>query len=174
MTSAYRVTADAIVVLHLAFVVFVGLGGLLAIRWRWIAWLHVPAVLWGVTIEFGGWICPLTPLENYLRQWSGAPGYEGDFVARYVIPVLYPAGLTHQSQLILGALALGINLLFYGFNVARLVLRQVKPLATERIIFDGVVSYGWAEQPSCVHGHSALSGASRRHVGGCSPSSSRS
>jgi hypothetical protein len=119
MMSAFRAVPDAIVVLHLAFVAFVGLGGLLVLRWRWIAWLHVPAVLWGVAIEFGGWICPLTPLENSLRQRSGAAGYEGDFVAHYVVPVLYPAGLTHQSQLILGAFAVGINLLLYAYNLLR-------------------------------------------------------
>jgi hypothetical protein len=116
--------ADTIVLLHLAFVVFVVLGGFLVLRWRWIAWLHVPAVLWGVAIEFGGWICPLTPLENSLRQRSGAAGYEGDFVAHYVVPVLYPAGLTRQSELILGALVLGINWLVYAHNLLRFTHRR--------------------------------------------------
>lgn len=68
---------DAVVAFHFAFVLFVMLGGLLAIRWPWIMWLHVPAALWAVGIEFAGWICPLTPLENYLRRQSGSPGYQG-------------------------------------------------------------------------------------------------
>lgn len=101
--------ADAVVVVHLAFVLFVMLGGLLAVRWPWIMWLHVPAALWGVLIEFAGWICPLTPLENYLRQQSGAAGYRGDFIAHYLLPVLYPTGLTRRSQVALGLLALIVN-----------------------------------------------------------------
>ena len=115
----FRLAADAIVLLHLAFVVFVALGGLLALRWRRVAWAHVPAALWGVGIELGGWICPLTPLENHLRQRGGAAAYEGDFIARYVVPVLYPAGLTRHWQLGLGALALGINLLVYALILRR-------------------------------------------------------
>ena len=119
MASSYRIAADAVVLFHLAFVLFVVLGGLLALRWRWIAWVHVPAVAWGVAIEAGGWICPLTPLENHLRQASGAAGYQGDFVAHYVLPVLYPAGLTRAWQLILGAMVLSINLSVYGFMLRR-------------------------------------------------------
>ena len=118
-SNLYRLSADLVVLLHMAFALFVVLGGLLALRWRWIAWLHVPAVLWGVAIEFGGRICPLTPLENYLRRVSGAAAYEGDFIAHYVLPVLYPAGLTRQWQFTLGALALGINLCVYGFMLRR-------------------------------------------------------
>jgi len=84
------------------------------LRWRWIAWLHVPAVIWGVMIEFGGWVCPLTPLENYLREAGGLVGYEGDFIAHYILPILYPAALTRSWQIFLGACALVINLLIYG------------------------------------------------------------
>ena len=112
--SIFAAAADAVVLLHAAFVLFVVFGGLLVLRWRWIAWLHVPAVLWGVAIEFGGWVCPLTPLENYLRQTGGAVGYEGDFIAHYVLPILYPAALTRSWQIFLGACALAINLLIYG------------------------------------------------------------
>jgi hypothetical protein len=107
--------ADLVVALHFAFVVFVALGGLLALRWPRVAWLHIPAVLWGALIEFSGWICPLTPLENYLRRQQGQAEYEGDFIARYFLRVLYPDGLTRNDQLMLGGLALGINLAIYAF-----------------------------------------------------------
>jgi hypothetical protein len=106
--------ADFIVALHFAFVLFVALGGLLALAWPRVAWLHIPAVLWGALIEFTGWICPLTPLENYLRQRQGQQQYEGDFIARYFLHVLYPDGLTRNDQLMLGGLALGLNLAIYG------------------------------------------------------------
>jgi hypothetical protein len=105
--------ADLIVALHFAFVVFVALGGLLVLRWPRVAWLHVPAVIWGALIEFTGWICPLTPLENRLRRASGQEGYEGDFIARYILPALYPNGLTRRDQLMLGGMALAINLAIY-------------------------------------------------------------
>jgi hypothetical protein len=120
--------ADAVVAVHLAFVLFVMLGGLLAIRWPWIMWLHVPAALWGVFIEFAGWICPLTPLENYLRQQSGAAGYRGDFIAHYILPVLYPIGLTRRSQVALGLLALIVNAGVYTF----IFLRHRRLPAVER------------------------------------------
>ena len=119
LTRIEPLAADAIVLLHVAFVLFVVLGGLLVGRWRWIAWVHIPAVIWGVAIEAGGWICPLTPLENSLRRGSGAAGYQGDFVAYYLLPVLYPAGLTRAWQLVLGSLALAINLCVYGWIVGR-------------------------------------------------------
>jgi hypothetical protein len=112
-------TADLIVAIHFAFVVFVLLGGLLTLRWPQLIWLHIPAVLWGVLIEFSGWICPLTPLENYLRRQQGEAGYRGDFIARYILPVLYPEGLTRRDQLFLGALALGINVAVYAFIFLR-------------------------------------------------------
>ena len=82
--------ADLIVLLHFAFVVFVVLGGLLALRWPRVVWLHVPAVIWGALVEFTGWICPLTPLENRLRRASGEASYQGDFIAHYILPALYP------------------------------------------------------------------------------------
>ena len=111
--------ADIIVALHFLFVAFVVLGGLLALRWPRIAWLHVPAVIWGALVEFTGWICPLTPLENRLRRASGESGYQGDFIAHYILPVLYPNGLTRRDQLVLGGVALGINLLIYTLAVMR-------------------------------------------------------
>ena len=111
--------ADVIVALHFLFVAFVVLGGLLALRWPRVAWLHVPAVIWGALVEFTGWICPLTPLENRLRRSSGESGYQGDFIAHYILPVLYPNGLTRRDQLVLGGVALGINILIYTFAVMR-------------------------------------------------------
>jgi hypothetical protein len=106
--------ADLIVLLHFLYVVFVVAGGLLAVRWRWVVWLHVPAVAWGVLIEYTGWICPLTPLEHQLRATRGRASYEGDFIARYMLPLLYPDGLTRRDQIILGTFALAINLAVYG------------------------------------------------------------
>jgi len=111
--------ADLIVALHFAFVVFVALGGLLVLRWPRVAWLHVPAVIWGALIEFTGWICPLTPLENRLRHASGEAGYEGDFIARYILPALYPNGLTRRDQLMLGGIALAVNLAIYALAFVR-------------------------------------------------------
>ena len=112
-SSSLRVAADVIVVLHVAFVVFVMLGGLLSLRWRRLMWLHVPAAVWGITIEYGGWVCPLTPLENYLRERGGAAMYRGDFIEHYIVPLLYPARLTHQAQILLGSLALAVNVFVY-------------------------------------------------------------
>ena len=95
--------------MHAAFVVYVTLGGVLVLWWPRMAWAHVPAVIWGIAIEFGGWMCPLTPIENQLRQRSESAGYEGDFIEHYVLPLLYPANLTRTWQLLLGSLALIVN-----------------------------------------------------------------
>jgi hypothetical protein len=106
--------ADIIVFVHFAFVIFVVLGGLLAFRWPRVVWLHAPAAIWGVLIEFSGRICPLTPLENRLRHQQGQRAYEGDFIARYILPTLYPEGLTRTDQLLLGTAALAINIAIYA------------------------------------------------------------
>jgi hypothetical protein len=103
-----RTLADLVVLLHLAFIVFVTLGGLLALRWRWLAWVHLPAVGWGVLLEFLGLTCPLTPLENWLRRLGGSQGYSSGFVD-YVLPVVYPAALTRESQVALGVLLCAVN-----------------------------------------------------------------
>ncbi len=108
-----RFLADAVVLIHAAFVVFVVLGGLLALRWPRAAWCHVPAAIWGAMIEITGWICPLTPLENRLRQAAGEAGYEGGFVEHYVLPTLYPAGLTREHQWVLAALVVIVNVAIY-------------------------------------------------------------
>lgn len=111
----YRLCADLIVILHLGFVLFVLLGGLLALKWRRVAWFHLPAALWGAAVEFGGWLCPLTPLENWLRTQGDAHGYSSDFVAHYVLPVLYPTELTREVQIMLGIAVLAVNCSIYGW-----------------------------------------------------------
>lgn len=111
----YQFLADLIVCLHAAFVLFVVFGGLIVLKWPSVMWLHLPAALWGALIELGGWVCPLTPLENWLRVQAGAAGYHGDFIARYLLPVLYPEHLTREVQLILGGLVLVINMALYGW-----------------------------------------------------------
>jgi len=118
--------ADAIVALHFAFVLFVALGAFLVLRWPRVALFHVPAVIWGALVEFTGWICPLTPLENRLRRSAGETGYQGDFIAHYVLPVLYPNGLTRRDQLVLGGIALTINIAIYAVVLARHRRRQSK------------------------------------------------
>jgi hypothetical protein len=115
----YRALADFVLVLHLAFVLFVVLGGLLVVRWPRLAWLHIPAAIWGVLIEYSGWICPLTPLENSFRIKGGEAGYSGGFIEHYIQPTLYPAGLTRSTQLVLGSLALIVNLAAYGIVLSR-------------------------------------------------------
>jgi hypothetical protein len=109
----FRLAADAVLVLHLLFVLFVVLGGLAVLRWPRLAWLHVPAALWGVLIEFGGWICPLTPLENSLRERGGEVGYSGGFIDHYVTSLIYPDGLTRSMQVAVGALVLALNAYVY-------------------------------------------------------------
>jgi Protein of Unknown function (DUF2784) len=97
-----RWLADLLVGLHLAFILFVSLGGLLVLRRPRLGFLHLPALLWGALVEAAGWICPLTPLENSLRERAGLAGYRGGFIEHYLIPLIYPAGLTRATQIALG------------------------------------------------------------------------
>ena len=115
----YRALADFVVVVHIAFVAFVVAGGLLVLRRPRLAWLHLPAAVWGVLIEFAGWICPLTPLENAFRARGGEAGYSGGFVEHYLLPVLYPGGLTRGVQIGLGSIVLALNLAVYGALLSR-------------------------------------------------------
>ena len=115
----YELVADGIVMLHMLFILFVVSGGFLALRWLKMVYLHIPAVVWGVYIEFSGAICPLTPLENWFRLKSGQIAYEGDFIERYIIPIIYPANLTRELQVTLGVCALLINLLAYGLLISQ-------------------------------------------------------
>jgi hypothetical protein len=109
----FRLLADLVVLVHVAFVLFVGTGGFLALRWRRLVWLHVPAALWGALIELAGWICPLTPLENALRRLAGEAGYRGGFIEHYVLPVLYPVHYTITLRFALAALVVLLNTVAY-------------------------------------------------------------
>lgn len=112
-------SADTIVLLHLGFVLFVALGGILALRWPRVACVHLPAVVWGTLIELTGWICPLTLLENRLRAAAGDSAYTGGFIDRYIMPIVYPDGLTRGMQLVLAAAVILVNLIIYGTLVLR-------------------------------------------------------
>ncbi len=118
-TTLFSILADATVVVHLAFVVFVVCGGLLVIRWRRIVWVHLPAVVWGAWIEFAGWICPLTPLENWLRARAGGPTYAATFTEHYLLPLLYPATLTREIQWGLGLIVILVNVAIYAAVIRR-------------------------------------------------------
>jgi len=113
----YRTLADLVVVIHLAFVIFAVAGAFLVLRWRRLAWVHIPAAIWAALIEFAGWICPLTPLENRLRMLAGGGGYQGGFVEHYIVPILYPGTLTRGLQIALGLLVLVINAGVYGWLI---------------------------------------------------------
>jgi hypothetical protein len=111
----YRLLADVVVVVHMAFVVFAVFGGFLVLRWKAVAWGHVLAVLWAALVEWADWVCPLTPLENWLREQGGALGYRSDFVEHYLVPVLYPSALTRSMQVVLGSVVIGLNVGVYGW-----------------------------------------------------------
>lgn len=109
----YNLLADITVAAHFLFIVFVVGGGLLVIRWPLIAFVHLPAAIWGAAIELFGWICPLTPMENYFLNLAGKSTYSGDFIVRHLLPVIYPENLTINIQHILGAVVILINIIFY-------------------------------------------------------------
>ncbi len=111
----YSFLADLVVLIHFTFILFVIFGGLLVLLWSKIVWLHVPALCWGVTTQMLGLICPLTPFEIYLRNRAGLEGYSGGFIENYLIPVIYPAGLTQQVQWVLGTVLLIFNALIYVY-----------------------------------------------------------
>lgn len=111
--------ADIVVLVHFGFILFVTAGGLLVLRWPKLAWLHLPCVAWGGAVEAMGWVCPLTPLELRLRLAGGQSGYTGDFIDRYLLPIIYPAGLTREVQV-----ALGVALLLFNAGVYTVVWRR--------------------------------------------------
>lgn len=105
--------ADFIVIVHLCFILFVILGGLLLLKWKWFVWLHIPAAIWGMLLEFFGWVCPLTILENQFRKNTDGEVYLNGFVEQYIIPLIYPEELTRDIQIILGIAVILINLFIY-------------------------------------------------------------
>ena len=113
METFYRLAADGVVVIHLGFILFVFLGALMLFRWPWMIWVHVPAAVWGGLVELTGAPCPLTPLENHLRHVGNAEAYGGGFVDHYIMPVVYPPGLTRETQIVLGVLILALNIAIY-------------------------------------------------------------
>lgn len=119
----YALLADMVLVLHALFVFFVVLGGLLVLWRRRFIWLHIPAAVWGILIEFRGWICPLTYLENDLRTAAGGSGYAVGFIEHYLVPLVYPSELTHEIQVLLGLAVLFINALIYALVWRRLRAR---------------------------------------------------
>ena len=110
---ASHVAATTIALLHLAFILFVILGGLLVLKWPRLMWFHLPAAVWGVLIEFFSWYCPLTKWENYFLAQAGRAGYSGGFVAHYIMPVIYPAGLTRGLEISIGVFVLVLNAIVY-------------------------------------------------------------
>lgn len=110
----YSAGAVGVGLLHLAFIVFVVLGGLLLLRWPKLVWIHFPAAVWGVLIEFAGWYCPLTTTENWLLRKAGRAGYTGGFVSHYIFGIIYPAGLTRPMEIAIGLVVLVLNVSVYA------------------------------------------------------------
>ena len=121
-----RLAADATLLLHLAFIAFALFGALLALRWRWVPLLQLPAAAWGMFVEVTGRLCPLTELESHFRSLAGQGGYSESFVERYLLPIIYPSGLTRNVQLVLAAIVLAVNVAIYGFLLWRR-LHHVQP-----------------------------------------------
>jgi hypothetical protein len=122
----YRFFADVLVVVHFLFILFVVAGGMLILYRPRMAFLHLPAVIWGAAVELCGWICPLTPLENYFRRIAGDAGYSGGFIEHYLVPLIYPENLTAEIQYILGGLVIVVNLIFYFILWRRIKVKQQK------------------------------------------------
>ena len=128
----YGALADGVLLFHFAFIVFVVAGGLLVLRWHWVAYLHVPSFLWGATMEFAGWICPLTPLELQLRALAGGTGYDGRFLEHYLLRLIYPGSLTRGMQIAIGAFVLAVNALIYAHLLRRTWANRRETAATGR------------------------------------------
>jgi hypothetical protein len=122
----FRAAADFVLVVHLGFILFVVFGGWFVLRRPWIAWLHLPAAFWGAVIEFSGWVCPLTPLENRLRAASGSAGYDGSFIEHYLIPLIYPTAMNRGLQIVLGLGVILINSAFYSLLIRRRLCSKPK------------------------------------------------
>lgn len=114
-----KIVADAIVLVHLMFIIFVVTGGLFVLKWPKTAWLHIPAAIWGALIDCAGWVCPLTYVENSLRFAGGKTAYPSEFINHYVLPVIYPAGLTRNIQFVMGCIVIVLNVLIYGVLIVK-------------------------------------------------------
>ena len=128
----YGALADGVLLFHFAFIVFVVAGGALVLRWRWVAFLHVPSFLWGSTMEFAGWICPLTPLELQFRALAGAGGYDVRFLEHYLLRLIYPGSLTRGMQIAIGAFVLAVNAIIYAHLLRRTWASRRQASATGR------------------------------------------
>ena len=125
METFYRIAADGVVVIHLGFILFVFLGALTLFRWPWMIWVHVPAAVWGGLVELIGAPCPLTPLENHLRRVGNSEAYSGGFIDHYIMPIVYPPGLTRETQVYLGVLILVLNItIYYKFLTRKRAARE--------------------------------------------------
>lgn len=122
----YKIAADFVFLLHFAFICFVVLGGLLTLRWTWLGIVHLPAAVWGALIEFLAWECPLTSIENNLRHAAGEEGFSGGFIVHYLLPVIYPEGLTPKLQFAMGTLVIVVNLVIYGSVIFRILGKNRK------------------------------------------------
>ncbi len=120
----YSILADLALIVHFIFIVFVLLGALLVFKWKHIAWFHIPASLWAALIEFFSWICPLSPLEQWLRTKSGGASYQAGFIEHYLLPLIYPGMLTRRIQIVLGLFVLCLNLIIYAWLITRLVKKK--------------------------------------------------
>lgn len=120
----FPLLADLVLILHLAFVAFAAFGGLLVLRWPKILWLHLPALLWGVVVQWADWICPLTPLENAMRRRGGEATYAGGFIERYVSQLLYPENLTLELRYLLGIILIAVNVAVYAYVVVARMRRK--------------------------------------------------
>jgi len=115
----FSFAAEVIVILHLGFIIFVVIGALLVLKWRWVIFVHIPAAVWGALIEFQGWGCPLTPLEKSLRAAAGQAGYPEGFIAHYLLPIIYPGSLTRELQITFGLIVVAVNLAIYGWVILK-------------------------------------------------------
>ena len=110
----YHILADLVLIIHTIFIIFVIIGGILVLKWRLVVWFHIPSAIWGILIEFKGWICPLTYLENYLRKTGDTEKYTGDFIQYYLTPVVYPPILSIDIQYLLGIIVFIFNIIIYS------------------------------------------------------------
>jgi hypothetical protein len=122
----YKLLTDLTVFIHLAFILFVVLGGFLVLRWRKSVYAHIPAALWGAAVEYFGLLCPLTPLENYFRNKAGYLTYKAGFIEQYITPLIYPENLKRNIQFILGSLVILINIVIYLLIIIKNKRKQLK------------------------------------------------